>query len=74
MWQHSGRRSGLLVTYCIFKGSLLSIIPEFSAGSPAGTVSPARPPRRVPMRAALAKEVAIPARAITRSATWLRSP
>jgi len=72
--QHSGRRSGLLVTQCIFKGSPLSSVPEFSAGRPASAVSPARPSRREPMQAALAKDVAIPARAITRSATWRRLP
>jgi hypothetical protein len=49
--EHSGRRSGLLVTQGISKRSLLSIIPEHSLARPAGAVSPARPSRRVPARA-----------------------
>jgi hypothetical protein len=52
--QHPGRRSGLLVTQGITKGSLLSSVPEFSPARPAGAVSPARPSRRVPAWAVLA--------------------
>ena len=52
--EHSGRRSGLLVTQGISKRSLLSSVPEHSLARSAGAVSPARPSRRVPAWAVLA--------------------